>query len=539
MGDVISSPEVPVVAVIPPQSAVADTSTTEVLATTNDGRKPQKAITKKWSLRQLPVMLFGVIRHTHRADVMGATWNGRSWTQTEDFAKHPMDPPLSDEGLKEADEVANRISAFLEERQGGEIHVVVSSPYLRCLQTAVAVCRKLGGRVRLMIDFGLGEVYGPEVFGDNEPSNIVRTKDELKEHCQDMDLEFIKMPVGKWPSWPETLAGGRTRYAERLLAYLSRGSKARRNFLLVSHADCVGACLALMPSHEGRTIESVGYGGMFLASRAPAGKRVSRAGSIGSSEGDAVVPDESPLIMSLPRPSAECSLPSNLREWWGNETESDRNQLHEEVLADLSLIPWQMETWNTRLGHRWCNGTDYAVANAMNALSKCSHKGPPSQRQVEQLLGALGSKRLDASSESLELQGTYSSKTSDRSDSLCESIRRGGSRMSDLSYETYLFGCSKSELGEEITSSAAMPSHKGQGFLTLPKIMAFRRDKREKSLNLSPVAEVAGQTPRFSISDSDTTPTPKDHPSLLRPLNLKAQFGTSTLMQRRTAKLVA
>ena len=43
--------------------------------------------------------------------------------------------------------------------------------------------------------------------------------------------------------------------------------QARRNFLLVSHADCVASCLALMP--HGRVVESVDYGASMLAWRTP------------------------------------------------------------------------------------------------------------------------------------------------------------------------------------------------------------------------------------------------------------------------------
>ena len=41
--------------------------------------------------------------------------------------------------------------------------------------------------------------------------------------------------VGVWPSWPETLAMARRRFAERLLVYISRGAKAPGNAIEVGN----------------------------------------------------------------------------------------------------------------------------------------------------------------------------------------------------------------------------------------------------------------------------------------------------------------
>ena len=116
----------------------------------------------------------------------------------------------------------------------------MSSPYLRCVETASSICQRLGSRTRLMVDLGLGEVYGPEIFGE-KPEKAIRSCREIEEHLRTVYGTTV-LPVstvGVWPTWPETLALARRRFAERLLVYISRGAKARRNFLLVSHADCV------------------------------------------------------------------------------------------------------------------------------------------------------------------------------------------------------------------------------------------------------------------------------------------------------------
>lgn len=41
--------------------------------------------------------------------------------------------------------------------------------------------------------------------------------------------------VGVWPTWPETLAMARRRFAERLLVYISRGAKALYEGNILKH----------------------------------------------------------------------------------------------------------------------------------------------------------------------------------------------------------------------------------------------------------------------------------------------------------------
>lgn len=73
--------------------------------------------------------------------------------------------------------------------------------------------------------------------------------------------------IGEWPTWGEDLLCARRRYAARFLTYLNRHKITRRNFIIVTHADCVGAALSMMPSQVDQLIQSVEYGGLFFASR--------------------------------------------------------------------------------------------------------------------------------------------------------------------------------------------------------------------------------------------------------------------------------
>ncbi|CAE8599753.1 unnamed protein product, partial [Polarella glacialis] len=222
-----------------------------------------------WSKQNFPVQLFGVVRHTERADHWGALHQGQIWHESAACQLHPNDPPLSDLGEQEAEEAGQQVADFLAAHPEGKIHVVASSPYFRCVQTAVAICRRLGPGVVLMVDHSLGEIFGPEIFGDSEPARpFLRPWKETQEYIRQSGVQVFRHPVvGRMPKWPECSRMGRQRYAERLLSYIRRSSKAGRNFLVVSHAECVGASLALVPSKDSRKLEAVGFGAMMLASR--------------------------------------------------------------------------------------------------------------------------------------------------------------------------------------------------------------------------------------------------------------------------------
>lgn len=47
----------------------------------------------------------------------------KAWVQSSDFEEHPLDPPLSDAGRAEAEDVAKRIAKFIESKPGSEIQV--------------------------------------------------------------------------------------------------------------------------------------------------------------------------------------------------------------------------------------------------------------------------------------------------------------------------------------------------------------------------------------------------------------------------------
>merc|ERR1719410_829334 len=104
-------------------------------------------------------------------------------------------------------------------------------------------------------------------MGSTQPQNVVRDIEATLTFCREKGVNCQSRIIGQWPTWPGGLQDARVRYALRFLAYLQRSATTRRNFVLVSHADCVGAILSIMPSMMEKVITGIEYGGLFLARR--------------------------------------------------------------------------------------------------------------------------------------------------------------------------------------------------------------------------------------------------------------------------------
>eukprot|EP00747_Dinoflagellata_sp_TGD_P159638 gnl/TRDRNA2_/TRDRNA2_177908_c1_seq2.p1 gnl/TRDRNA2_/TRDRNA2_177908_c1~~gnl/TRDRNA2_/TRDRNA2_177908_c1_seq2.p1 ORF type:complete len:317 (+),score=39.83 gnl/TRDRNA2_/TRDRNA2_177908_c1_seq2:55-1005(+) len=245
-------------------------------------RKPEQLpavleqVTAQWKDRELPAHLFAVVRHTMRADATV------EWAESEDARLWPLDVPLSDAGKMEAGDLGDKLRDFADD-SNTSFHVVVTSPYFRCVQTAAEICKRLGSDSRMIVDRNLGEVFGPKVMGTRQPLGYLRPQHMRLKYCAENGVECQSRHIGQHPKWPEDVKGARRRYAQCLLKYLRRGEKARQNFVLVTHGDCVGAALSIMPCHINQNVYRVDSGGCFLAKR-PRSKDSSNADSSSGSE---------------------------------------------------------------------------------------------------------------------------------------------------------------------------------------------------------------------------------------------------------------
>eukprot|EP00747_Dinoflagellata_sp_TGD_P096679 gnl/TRDRNA2_/TRDRNA2_166911_c0_seq3.p1 gnl/TRDRNA2_/TRDRNA2_166911_c0~~gnl/TRDRNA2_/TRDRNA2_166911_c0_seq3.p1 ORF type:complete len:196 (-),score=12.32 gnl/TRDRNA2_/TRDRNA2_166911_c0_seq3:133-633(-) len=128
----------------------------------------------------------------------------------------------------------------------------------------------------MIVDRELGEVYGPSVLGSRQPRYHLRLKRSGFDYCDRNGIDCHRKQMGKTPSWGEDLRQARRRYVSRFLSFLRRSVISRQNFVIVSHGECVGATLSIMPSYVDQRVVKVSYGGGFLAVRERHQQEISR-----------------------------------------------------------------------------------------------------------------------------------------------------------------------------------------------------------------------------------------------------------------------
>lgn len=204
-----------------------------------------------------------VMRHGERFDQS----NPNHWYNSEAAKRFPHDPPVTDRGRAQAVDAASTLS----QRFGNEFSMVVTSPYMRCVGTAVEVCRYL--RLPLCIDQEIGEVYGPMCFGDcQDPAGPPRRSMAEVEALLPSDIRLVrskqlKANVGCPAKWPESIEDARLRMVGRVEQYAGRAARvAGASIILVTHGDCVAASLTLAlagqtAAPQGRLVEKVNYCG--------------------------------------------------------------------------------------------------------------------------------------------------------------------------------------------------------------------------------------------------------------------------------------
>ncbi|CAK9051601.1 unnamed protein product [Durusdinium trenchii] len=211
-----------------------------------------------------------VVRHGEREDTV---WNSL-WYQSDDAKQHPYDCPITAEGVRQARDIAKSLHAC------SNFGIVVSSPYLRCVQTAVIIAERLG--LMVLLDHELGEVFGRSVFSDMSmfqdgvitPWRSRRTLYETMKQWKPEGCMNCKTPVqhvcwkrilGQPPVAGESLSDARKRYARRFLTYLARSRRAEKNVVVVSHGHMMEACLKVLPSTCSERVNHVPFCGGFLA----------------------------------------------------------------------------------------------------------------------------------------------------------------------------------------------------------------------------------------------------------------------------------
>lgn len=184
-----------------------------------------------------------VMRHGHREDEQDSEWHLK--------ASRPWDPPLSDQGRKEARDSGVELKKI-------DVDFVITSPFLRCLQTSAEIVSELGlPQGRWLVDWTLSEICDPRLLfeGRSEMLQQVAKRDvdswfwdglssqeALAKFIEDESANSaVKITPTVWnsklPTFPENWQIALRRY-EYAIKNIQRNFEGR-NVVIVTHGECL------------------------------------------------------------------------------------------------------------------------------------------------------------------------------------------------------------------------------------------------------------------------------------------------------------
>ncbi|BFZ57159.1 hypothetical protein PYCC9005_004210 [Savitreella phatthalungensis] len=209
----------------------------------------EEALLRGYTINFGPSMELFFLRHGQRLDQKDLSWRDTSPT--------PYDTPLSAHGFYQAQKTGH---AILEQARNGRF-VIHTSPFLRCIQTAVTLACVLPKPPTLRIDSGLGEWLTPDYYQDIQPPPAMR---ELSESARqsalqsadrykiDLDLGWDSEKLGRGgdygEEWPEMHARFRQYFLALSSIYQGDDSVA---VILVTHG---AGCNALLGAASGKPV---------------------------------------------------------------------------------------------------------------------------------------------------------------------------------------------------------------------------------------------------------------------------------------------
>ncbi|KAH9898443.1 histidine phosphatase superfamily [Cubamyces lactineus] len=168
-----------------------------------------------------------IARHGYRMN-----WVTNDWQSVTGL---PRDPPLADYGLAQAQELADYFLSLPEEERPT---ILLSSPYYRCLQTAVPTAQKLG--LPLYVEHGLSEWYSPVAPGTGlhpRPASAAELRTYFPEIDESWQSIYYPSRKGEDVEQVHDRASGLLR---ALVPYIEhKFDDKHKRILLVSHAATV------------------------------------------------------------------------------------------------------------------------------------------------------------------------------------------------------------------------------------------------------------------------------------------------------------
>ncbi len=163
-----------------------------------------------------------IARHANRLDFVNPDWFLT--------AERRYDPPLSDDGMVQAQQLANRLKKE-------KIDHIFASPFLRTVQTASAIAEVLNLPIKL--ETGLSEWLNPDWMTEEPERHSIK---ELKELYPYIDVSYTPQIA---VNYPETRQKMRQRSAQTARCLANEYSP--KNILLVAHgASVLGAAMGFV-----------------------------------------------------------------------------------------------------------------------------------------------------------------------------------------------------------------------------------------------------------------------------------------------------
>eukprot|EP01059_Diplonema_ambulator_P037079 TRINITY_DN961_c0_g1_i2.p1 TRINITY_DN961_c0_g1~~TRINITY_DN961_c0_g1_i2.p1 ORF type:complete len:271 (+),score=37.95 TRINITY_DN961_c0_g1_i2:48-860(+) len=167
-----------------------------------------------------------VVRHGHRIDNFDDTWAAT--------AARPYDPPLTEEGKATALALGKEFAEFgAEERPT----LIISSPFTRCIETAIGVAKGLGLK-EISVHKALGEIHDIQVLKHDTAPAL-----ETPTHMDGINISHLSSAA---PPFPETRSSAMIRYSE---AFDTIPDTKPCNMVLVTHGEAVARSITGLLPH--------------------------------------------------------------------------------------------------------------------------------------------------------------------------------------------------------------------------------------------------------------------------------------------------
>lgn len=201
--------------------------------------------------------LFVVMRHGRRHDQGAVNWH--------ETAAHPWDPPLSRNGRTEVLQTAENLKQY-------RFDVLVVSPYLRCLQTAVQILKVLESSpdITIVIDKGLSEVQSRDFLFRGQVPRIcdkvqlwiwkLQTAGRFKAEAP--ALTNVKVS-GSWPKMYEDPVGAEPRFEKTFQRITA--SYPEQNIIVITHGQAVIQSMKRQCLRSSYYVRNVQFGGYSVA----------------------------------------------------------------------------------------------------------------------------------------------------------------------------------------------------------------------------------------------------------------------------------